>query len=296
MSDAGKFYKLLNSGNTLEVSRLARQTQQVESHAGNSGKSSLAINAILFFPESGDPQGRLPEERARQLDLLADAPDPLRAVLLYNLGCIALYEDDILAAKLRFGEAARLSPGHHPSLHNLAHAHELMADFEDARNELERALNVNPGCALTRINLATVYFSMGEGEQGLATLREVAAAEPENMGAALHLCRGLLDFGGQDGAREVRTVLEQRPGWRQYPELMACGAFACFLTEAWEEAQALFQDLLEQDQDSAFARMGMIKVLAAREDFEQLLPHLERYQQSHPNPSLGHIIEKIRET
>lgn len=288
MSDVGEFHKLLSSGNTLEVSRMAR------SHAGNRSNSSFAINAIIFSPEKGDAEGSLPEERARYLNLLADAPELIRAMLLYNLGCIALYNDDILAAKLRFGEAARLNPEHHPSLHNLAHAHELMADTEDARNELLRALNVNPGCALTRINLATVYFATGEREQGLNTLREVAAADPDNMGAALHLCHGLLEYGGQDGAWEARAVLEQRPVWRRYPELLACGAYACYLTQAWEEAEVLFRELLEQDQGSAFARMGMIKILAARENFEELLPHLERYQQFHPYPYVGHIIEKIR--
>lgn len=295
MSDVGEFHKFLGSGNTLEVSRLARLARQTQSHAGNSGDSCLAINAILFSPEPGDAEGSVAKERARHLKLLEEAPEPLRAVLLYNLGCIALYNDDILAAKLRFGESARINPRHHPSLHNLALAHELMADFEDARNELERALNVNPGCALTRINLAGVYFSTDEWEQGLNTLREVAAADLDNMGAALYLCRGLLEYGGQDGAWEARAVLEQRPGWRQFQQLLACGAYACYLTQAWEEAEALFQELLEQDQGSAFARMGMIKVLAAREEFQALLPQLERYQESHSYPPVAHIIDKIRE-
>lgn len=288
MNDLGELQKLQDDGDTLEVARLAGNL------AAGGGDSFLTLNAILFAPGTGDPQGRIQKEKARHLELLKHASDPRRAALLYNLGCFALYSDDILTAKLRFGEAARLRPGHYPTLHNLAHAHELMADFEDAQRELERALNVNPGCVLTRINLAGIYMEMGEVDQGLEILRELAAEHPENMSAALYLCRGLLEYAGQESAQEVRTLLEQRSEWKAHAELKIYRAYACYQTEAWEEAETLFGELLEADQGSAFARMGLIKVLARQGRFDESLQHLDRYRDMHPSQSIDDVIQLIK--
>lgn len=290
MSNEGDFHKLLESGDSLGVTRMAAE------HLRNGGENALALNAILYSPQQGDPEARIQQEKARLLELLAEAAESERAALLYNLGCIALYNDDILAAKLRFREAGRLRPGHYPSIHNLAHAHELMADFDDARSELERAHNANPGSALTRINMATICFISGEAEQGLEILRELAQQDPANMGVTLHLCRGLVEHGGPEGAEEARALLDTRPGWERHPQLKACRAYACYLADAWDEGEALFREMVETDPEDEFARLGLIKTLAAQEKFDQLPEQLELYKALNPLQSVDHVIEKVRGT
>lgn len=288
MSDTAEFLEILGRGDTLGVARLAAEA----AHSG--GDSRLAVNAALYAPGSREADDRIQAEKARHLELLADAGDRLRAVLLFNLGCFALYQDDILTAKLRFAEAARLRPDHHPSLHNLAHAHELMADFEDAKVELGRALNVKPGCALTKINLGAIHLIEGEAEAGLALLRGLAAAQPDNMGVALHLCRSLLERRGQAEAEEVVRLLDERPQSAHHPELKACRAYAAFLLGNWGEAEALFRELLETEPDSEFARMGLIKALAPLEKFDELLEQLQHYGALPAALPVEHVIERIR--
>ena len=288
MSETADFLDVLAQGDTLRVALLAAEAQH------SRGDSCLAVNAALFAPGSSQADNRIQAEKMRHLELLADAEDRLRAIVLFNLGCFALHQDDILTAKLRFGEAARLRPDHHPSLHNLAHAHELMADFEDAKVELGRALNIKPDCALTKINLATIHLIEGETEAGLALLRELAAADPDNMGVALHLCRSLLERSGREEAEEARRLLEERPHSAHHPELLACRAYAAVLLEHWGEAEALFRELLETEPDSEFARMGLIKALASQEKFHELLEQLEHYRALPEALPVDHVIEQIR--
>ena len=290
MSIEGEFKNLLECGNTLEAASLAGE------HADDGGGSTLALNALLYNPGRGDPEDCIQQEKARLLELLANAPESERAALLYNLGCIALYNDDILAAKLRFREAGRLRPWHHPSLHNLAYAHELMADYDEAQAELERALNANPGCALTLINMAAISFVTGQVERGLDILRELAQKDPDNIGVALQLCRGLLEHGGAEEAEEARALLNEHPEWDRHPQLKACRAYACYLAAAWGEAEAVFREMVEANPEDEFARMGLIKTLAAQEKFEELPEQLEQYKALNPPQSVDHVIEKFRGT
>ena len=101
-------------GNTLEARRL------LADHAASTEEPCAAINSALVT--AADDAGTLciQEEKARHLNLLSQAYGRERSLLLYNLGCFALYQEDILTAKLRFGEAARLRPDHLPTLINLA--------------------------------------------------------------------------------------------------------------------------------------------------------------------------------
>ncbi len=90
MSETADFLEVLGRGDTLRVALLAAEA----AHSG--GDSSLAVNAALYAPGSSEAAGRIQAEKVRHLELLADAADRLRAVVLFNLGCFALNQDDIL--------------------------------------------------------------------------------------------------------------------------------------------------------------------------------------------------------
>ena len=125
-------------------------------------------------------------------------------------------------------------------------------------------------------------------------MRELAAADPDNMGLALHLCRSLLERSGRAEAEEARKLLDERPHAARHPELLTCRAYAAFLLENWGEAEALFRELLETEPDSEFARMGLIKALAPQEKFDELLEQLEHYREIPAALPVDHVIEQIR--
>ena len=294
MSAIWEFSDLTFRGNTVEARRLLAAEDE------DARDPRMALNAILYTPPDETGEARIEEEKARHLALLADADGQQRAMLLYNLGCFALFQDDILTARLRFGEAARLRPEHLPSRHNLARAHELMAEFEEAIKELEQALALELGSGLTRINLALTRLAAGDRERGLDELRRLAAAEEDNPGIALHFCRALLGpgkagFAAGDSA-EARALLERHPEWDRYAELQECRAMASYATGFYEQAERLFGELLAADETSVFARMGLIKALAAQKRLGEALPHLERYQEIAPSGRIVDAIARIKGT
>ena len=168
-----------------------------------------------------------------------------------------------------------------------------MADFDDAKSELQRALQVDPNCALTRINHALISIILGEREAGLATLRELRAADADNVGVVLHLCRALLDQPTAEDLEEALVVLDGLGDWEQFPQLKLCRAVTCLLGGRYDEAEGIFGDILVSPGEHRIACMGLIKVLAAQERFDELLPYLERYQQMEPSQEVEMAIEKL---
>jgi tetratricopeptide (TPR) repeat protein len=288
MNEPANFLDLQRNGSVLESLRVFDQAAYVSEDRG------LALNAHLFAPlgeESGD---RVQEEQIRHLSLLRDAPERERAIISYNLGCFALFQDDILNAKLRFAEAVRLRPDNAAALHNLAIAQDFMADFEEARQNLERALELEPGNGLVRINLALLYEEEGNREAALGMLRELLEASPANMGALFFLCRSLLSSGTREDAAEVRDLLERHGGWETYPQLRECRGHALLLLQEWEAAELAFRELLAEEDGRSSARLGLVKVLAARENFPALLEEAERYAAAEPSAQIQDIIEQIK--
>ncbi|MCZ6646139.1 MAG: tetratricopeptide repeat protein [SAR324 cluster bacterium] len=288
MSVAEEALEHLLQGNTVEARRL------LATHADSTEEPCATTNAVLTTAVDDAGTMRIQEEKARHLNLLSQADGRERALLLYNLGCFALYQEDILTAKLRFGEAARLQPNHLPTLINLACAHELMADFDDAAAELERALMLDPASPLARLNRALLRNSMGETGEGIQALRILAAENEENPGIALHYCRALLSQPSAENGTEARELIERHPELMEHKELKECLAFACYRSGELEAAGQLFSELLAENESRLFPRMGLIKVLVAQDRFEEALPHLERYQEHAPSSEVDEVIAKVR--
>lgn len=288
MSESSKFLELQRNGNTLQA--LAALAED----GGGGAGSSAALNGHLFLPRGQESAEHIGMEQTAQLTLLSDAQQQEQAVICYNLGCFALFEDDILTAKLRFTEAVRLRPDYAPALHNLAIAHELMADFEEAREALLRALEADPENGLSRINLALIHQAEGNADEALEILRTQAVAHPGNPGPLYYLCRSLLARGGVEDAREIMERLAENTGWEQFTEIRECRGQALFLLRELEVAEQVFREILAEGRSRPFVRLTLLKVLAAREDFSALLEEAELYDAEAPSPEVQDIIEKIK--
>jgi tetratricopeptide (TPR) repeat protein len=253
----------------------------------------IALNRTLYAPARTDGSA-IEEEIEREIGWL-NTPDPAqRAIALYNLGCFALFQDDVFEARLRFEDVLELQPDHRPARHNLGFAHELMAEYEAAKAEYRRVLEQEPGFTLSRLSLGQLLLLEGDVEQGLHELRALLASDPGNMGAVLYLCRALLGRGGAAEVQEVRTLLDGRPAWRRFPDLRECHAYAAFLQGDLRGAEQEFRDLLAEDDRNLFARVGLIKALAAREAYEELRGHAERYHALSASPESKRLVDTLR--
>ena len=252
------------------------------------------INRCLYGMGHEDGHDLVEEEQERLLERLPQTRGAAQAVLLYDLGCIALYEDDILDAKQRFAEVLKLEPGNRFARHNLAYANELLAEYEQAKAQYSAVLEQDPGFVLSRMNLALLRMQLGEVERGLEELRALHQQNPRNMGVLLYLCRSLLDSGTRDDAQAVLELLERRRDWEEYLDLRECHAFALYVLDKRAEAEAAFRGLVEANGSNLFAHLGLIKVLASRGNFQELGAQLERYQALHPPESVQAILDDVR--
>ncbi len=277
---------LICRGNTLEA--------LADAAGATDGGARLAINRAMYGPTTAEGQALIQREEANHRDALGSADDAERALMLYNLGCFALAQDDVLEARLRFSEVLELQPDHPMARHNLAYAHELLAETEDARAQYNAVLAQNPDCALSCLNLAQLDLAEGDYEQGLAALEGLHVEQPENMGLLLYLCRGLLMRATSEDLERVVALTAAGDAGR-YLDLSECRAYALYLLGDLEQAEAAFRQLLEDGADNAFALAGIVKVLGQRGDFKAALPYVERYAAQNPSEAAAALLAELQQ-
>jgi tetratricopeptide (TPR) repeat protein len=251
------------------------------------------LNRCLYGAAEQNPD-LIEDEQERLLEQLPKTRSTAQAVLLYNLGCIALFNDDIQDARQRFAEVMKLEPHNRFSRHNLAYANELLAEYDQAKAHYNAVLAQDPGMILSRMNLALLRLQLGEVDSGLDDLRQLHQEFPRNMGVLLYLCRSLLASGARDDAQAVLELLDRRRDWEEYLDLRECHAFALYVLDKHSEAEAAFRDLVAANGGNLFARLGLIKVLAAQGNFQELRAQLERYQELNPPQSVQSILDDVR--
>lgn len=270
-TDNDHLLELIGKGDTL------RALNQLYTDSAPTG-GRLALNRALYGAAGDGGEGLLDTALETQRARLGTLDERDRATAIFNLGCIALSQDDVDEAILRFGEVLEMEPQHVMARHNLAYAHELMAETDEARREYEAVLAQNPASALTRLNLAQLKLQGGDVEAGVADLEALHRSDGDNMGVLLYLCRGLLERGGEDDLRAVLERLEASAEAMRYVDLQECRAFALFQLGDLDGAEQAFRQLLETSADNLFAITGMLKVLGQRNDYKGMKPFAERHQ------------------
>jgi len=118
--------ELIATGNTLQGQK---QLFSEPNQPANSPEETVAVlNRALLAPPSAENAAVIQLAKEDHLSRLGTAHGAELPVLMYNLGCFALYQDDIQEAQLRFQEVLKLDPGNRYARHNLAYTYELMAD------------------------------------------------------------------------------------------------------------------------------------------------------------------------
>ena len=266
----------LREGNTLEAMKLLFGREATHT------SGVVAINRALFGTHRPGDTEQIDEAVERHQALLESAEDEQRSTVLYNLGCFALFRDEVLDAHYYFSEAVNARDDHLAARHNLGYTFELMAESDSARQAYEAVLAQDPGYVISRVNLAQLDIAEGNTEQALDTLRELRRDQPTNLGLTLYLCRALLQRGTIADAKEVLTLLASTAKWQTYQDLRECRAFAKFLSGDMDGAEADFRELLTEEATNLFAVAGLVKISAARKDWESLQSFAEQYHALNP--------------
>lgn len=257
------------------------------------GSLRFALNRAMYGPADDAGAEQIREQESAHLARLSGLSDDEKATALYNLGCFALVQDDVLAAQMRFAEALRVDPDNLMARHNLAYAHELLAETAEAQEEYEAILARNPGSVLTRLNLAQLKLQAGDYEQALDDLQALHSQDPDNAGVLLYLCRGLLLRGTGADIDQVLELVNNAPDAQRYVDLQECRAYALYLQGDADAAELEFNKLLENDAENLFARLGLIKIFAQRGDFATLATHVEQLQARNPSDEMTELLAQL---
>ncbi len=292
MSQNEQILDLITAGDTLlGQKRLFAPTPSGDTAADH---ALAALNRALLTAPSEAHAELVQQAKDEHLALLPSAYGSELALLHFNLGCFALYQDDVQEAQARFSEVLKLDPDNRYAAHNLAYTCELMAELPDARARYERIAGGPQALALSRLNQALVRGEEGDAQGSVAALRALYGQDPRNMGLLLYLCRALLAGKTREGAQEVVELLKGRKEWAEFLDLCECRAYALHVLGRTDEAEGAFRELLAASADSLFARLGLIKTLAARGDFQALKQELERYQDLNPPENLAPVLALAR--
>ncbi|MDH4120823.1 MAG: hypothetical protein OEV94_03875 [Deltaproteobacteria bacterium] len=254
----------------------------------------VLVNQILY----GAPTGTNPTisaEKDRHMAMLSSAKGQEKTVLLYNLGCFSLFLDDVREARQFFTQALALEPSLIEARHNLAYAHELMAEPVEAIRLYEEVLAADPNFQLSRMNLCLLEIQEGNREQGLAELRRMAVEFPENKGLVYHLGTALLTPPNKAQAEETLKLIERLPGWQDYPEFARMRAAALIFAERAPEAMETLNNMIDQNPDDVFALAGLIRAKAQTGAFEGLAVLAQRMDELSPNHGADGLLNVLEE-
>lgn len=286
--DNDQFLESVIKGNILEGLELL--------YAGEEDEPShpLILNRLLYGNVEAEQLDILREEEVALAGNLSALEDSEKALAYYNLGCFSLVQDDVVTSKDRFSQAIEIAPQHLMARHNLAYAHELLAETEESRGHYQIIKNQKPECALTRLNLAQLLLQEGDTEGALSELQGLYDRDTGNKGVLLFLCRALLFRGDPEDVEKATGLLEVLPGLKQYPDLHECLALAMFLNGKMDEAEQAFSELLAENDENPFALLGMIKVLCDKSDFEGVEKHAKRYEEVNSTEKIRELLEAIK--
>lgn len=261
---------------------------------GDGPSGSLALNRLLYGGMEEEQLDIIREEETSLAGKLSALEDSEKALAFYNLGCFSLVQDDVVSSKDRFAQAVELSPSDLMARHNLAYAHELLAETEEARGHYQIIQEQKPDCAITRLNLAQLSLQEGDTATALNELQGMYDRDTGNKGLLLFLCRALLFRAEPEDVEKANQLLGVIPGLKQYPDLHECLAYAMYLSNKYDEAEQAFSELLVENDENQFARLGMIKVLCENSDFKGMEKHIERYEELNPNDKTRELLEIIK--
>lgn len=285
-NDNDRLLALIATGDTLQA------IHQLQAEAGD---EATALNRALYTPMGEEDAERVRAADQQSREALRNAQGDDLDTALYTLGCLALAQDDIVEARLRFAEVLERNPGHVMARHNLAYAHELLAETDEARREYEAVLAQNGDCTLTRLNLAQLLMQEGDTGTALADMDALNSRNPANMGVLLYFARGLLQRGRPEDVERALELVEMTPDALDFLELQECRAYALLRLERLDEAEQAFGELLAADEHNTFAITGMLKVLAERADFASMRPYAERLAALLPGESVSSLLTELTE-
>jgi choline-sulfatase len=177
---------------------------------------------------------------------------------------------------------------------NLLHNAMLASDDNrqnDARQFLEKALQLDPNSPTTLRQLGELELAAADYAQAAVHLRRAEAMRPDDSTAAYELGQALQKSNDWPGARDaLEASLKLSPD--QMPARLQLGRVYLQLKDA-KNAEDQFEAALLVDSNNTEARLGLAEAQIEQSNFAGALPDLEALTKSDPkNPAALHLLAK----
>jgi tetratricopeptide (TPR) repeat protein len=206
---------------------------------------------------------------------LLSSEDSIQAVILADSGKMLLYQKwDLPKAKLVLEEALQLDPGNAGARADLAWHHFLFDQDEQAIREMRLAVKADPSNPKWLAWLGWLHHGIGNPDQANDAVMQSLAIDPD-YAEGLHV-KSKVAVATQDFAAAIATherAASIDPRWR----LASAHTYA--LSGDREKAT----DILESIEDNLWNTYGRVKVHLALSEKEKALEWLQKaYDQRHP--------------
>ena len=177
---------------------------------------------------------------------------------------------------------------------NLLH-NAMLADDDnrqnDARQFLEKALELDPNSPTTLRQLGELELATGDDAKAAVHLKRAAALRPEDSTAAYELGEALEKSSDWPGARDaLESSLKLAPD--QMPARLQLGRVYLQLKDA-KNAEDQFEAALLVDANNSDARLGLGEAQIQQSKFAEALPDLQALSKSDPkNPAVLRLLAK----
>jgi len=198
----------------------------------------------------------------------------LLAVAAVALGVATERRNEDYATNIRiYEDTVAKRPGNARAMALLADYYQRAGRFEEARDQLVRSLQVEPGVHEVLNNLGNVWLKLGEAGKAIDCLRQALALRPDNHAALNNLASALALAGrAPEAIAQLEVALQQNPAaWATRYNLASLQAQTGRLTDA----AANFGSVVAAQPDDIEARVSYATLLQAQGRNAEALAQLE---------------------
>ena len=192
-----------------------------------------------------------------------------------------LDKGDVAKALAELQAVVTRAPDNPVAHYNLGRAHAARGEWEQARQQFAKAIELRPDYIMARLALAQLQVSRGEFEAALKTAEAVLAIDHNNINARLIQSAALMGerkFGDSRGMLDV--MLKANPG---SPDVLFQLGVVNLAESRYKEAEDAFRKAYQLNPANSRGLMGIVETNMAQNKTEAALALLQAESDKAPN-------------
>jgi tetratricopeptide (TPR) repeat protein len=224
-------------------------------------------------------QKKAAEAEAINSEILKDNPNDsdargLAATFLLDKG-------EVSKAVIELQAVATRDPNNPVPHYNLGRAHVARNEYEQARQEFQKAADLRPNYVSARVALAELLVAQGQYDAGLKSALAILALDRSNASAQLIQASALIGLKRLPEARELLNgLLKNNPNW---PDALFQRGSVSLMENKFKDAEVDFRRCYELNPASTRGLLGVVEAALAEKQPDRAMAVLEEESAKAPN-------------